>query len=282
MAHSIEAFRAGEVLQQTSGDPVEVQWLGTAGFRIRYAGCELLVDPYLSRPSLVRCATQPLAPEPRIVDRYVDRADAILVGHTHLDHALDVPYIARSTGAIVYGSWSAARLCHACGVPDRQVRVVEHTADTKVTIGPFEVTFVPGDHSRFLAGRVPYPGEIQHPSPPMRAWQYRCGAVFMFEIRVAGRFLVHLGSARLEDDQAREAADLLLACVSGWHSSPQLPERLIRRYAPRNVLLSHWDDFFRSLEEPARAFPGVRMQELASRLGDRRVGMLQPLQSVQV
>jgi len=283
MSPSIEAFRPGEALHDRVGEPVKVQWLGTAGFRISHAGFELLVDPYFSRPSLATCVASPLVSEPRIVDRYVDRADAILLGHTHFDHALDVPYLARSTGAVVYGSWSAARLCHACGVPDRQVRVAEQDQPScSFVIGPFEVRFVRSKHSRLIAGRIPFPGEIRRPRPPMRVWEYRCDTVFVIELRVAGRLLVHLGSAWLERPEASDAADAVLACVSGWRSSPDLPERVMQRYAPRNVLLSHWDDFFRGLEEPVRAIPGVGMQELAARMGGRRVGTLQPLQAVQV
>lgn len=285
MQSSIDAFHPGEVLQQRVGEPVHVQWLGTAGFRITHAGFVLLVDPFLSRPALATCITRPLVSDPRIVDRHVDRADAILLSHTHFDHALDVPRLARTTGAVVYGSWSAARLCHASGVPDRQVRVVEQNPQqppSRIAVGPFEVRFLPGEHSHLAAGRIPFLGEIRHPALPMRVWEYRCGAVFVIELRVAGRLLVHLGSASLEHGRLSEAADLMLACVSGWRSSPDLPERLVNCYAPRNVLLSHWDDFFRGLDEPVRALPGVGMQEFAGRMGSRRAGTLQPLQSVQV
>lgn len=285
MSPSIDSFRNGEALQERAGEPVHVQWLGTAGFRIRHAGCELLVDPYLSRPSLSRCISLPIVSDPRIVDRYVDRADAIVLGHTHFDHALDVPYLARSTGAVVHGSWSAARLCHAFGIADCQFRVVEPGPGlpaSRVLIGPFDVTFVRSEHSPLAAGRIPFSGEIRRPRPPLRAWDYRCGSVFVIEIRVAGCLIVHLGSARLPPGEAVQPADLVLACASGWRSSPELPDRLVHQYAPRAVLLSHWDDFFRGLDEPVRALPGIGMQQLAARMGSRRVGTLRPLESVQV
>ncbi len=72
---------------------VELEWLGTAGFRLTAEGTTLLIDPYLSRPSLRRVASRrPLPSSAAVVDRYVRGvADAILVGHTHFDHALDVP-----------------------------------------------------------------------------------------------------------------------------------------------------------------------------------------------
>ena len=50
-------------------------------------------------------------------------------------------------------------------------------AETEV--GPFRLRFFASAHSRFLLGKVPFPGEIADcDQVPLRAHQYRCGAVF--------------------------------------------------------------------------------------------------------
>src|SRR5579883_2636208 len=72
-----------------------VRWLGTAGFAIEHDGRTLLVDPYVTRASLARCIVAPLRPDVRAIARHVPQADAIVLGHTHFDHALDAPAIAR-------------------------------------------------------------------------------------------------------------------------------------------------------------------------------------------
>jgi L-ascorbate metabolism protein UlaG (beta-lactamase superfamily) len=105
--------------------PIRVTWLGTAGFAIEHAGTVVLLDPYVSRPSLWRCLRAPLVSDADAVARYAPRADAIVAGHTHFDHVLDVPAIARATGAVVYGSRSCAALCRAEGLPASQVVDVE-------------------------------------------------------------------------------------------------------------------------------------------------------------
>ena len=51
------------------------------------------------------------------IDAHIQRADFILITHTHPDHALDVPYIARKTGATVIGTESARNLGRAYGIP---------------------------------------------------------------------------------------------------------------------------------------------------------------------
>ncbi|WP_232379331.1 MBL fold metallo-hydrolase [Polyangium fumosum] len=272
------------VLRGAAGrPPVTVRWLGTAGFEITCEDHVVLLDPYVTRASLTRCITSPLAPDLGAIGRYISRADAVIVGHTHFDHALDVPAIAKRTGARVFGSRSAAALCHAAGVPEARVDMVERApGQTPIVreLGPFRLRFVPSAHSRFALGRVPFPGDIDDcDAVPVRAEGYRCGAVFRVEIEVAGRTIVHLGSAELlPDEPAPRHVDLLLLCVAGWRSGVDLPERVMRAVSPAAVLLSHWDDFFRPLHAPVRALPAVGLGPLAERLTrasrDVRVGAL--------
>jgi hypothetical protein len=102
----------------------------------------------------------------------------------------------------------------------------------------------------------------------MRAEAYRCGAVFGVEIRVAGRTLYHMGSAELVDARVDvKHVDLLMLCVAGWTLSRELPERVGHLLSPGAVLLSHWDDFLRPLDQPVRALPAMQMPRLVERLG---------------
>jgi L-ascorbate metabolism protein UlaG (beta-lactamase superfamily) len=250
---------------------VRVRWLGTAGFAVEHAGHCVLVDPYLTRASLARCLAGRLLPDGAVIRAHAPRADAIVVGHTHFDHALDVPEVARLTGARVFGSRSAASLCRSAGVPDARVEVVEREPGSEPPtreVGPFSLRFVPSAHAPLLFGRVPLLGDIADcEEVPARVWGYKCGAVFGVEIRVAGRTLYHVGSAQLIDENVdTKHVDLLLLCVAGWTSTRDFPERIARRLAPGAVLLSHWDDFLLPLQEPARALPAIQLPRLVDRL----------------
>ena len=259
---------------------VLVRWLGTAGFALECAGTVVLIDPYLTRASLARCVLAPLHPDGAAIARHAPRADAIVLGHTHFDHALDAPEIARRTGARVFGSRSAAALCRAQGVPADRVEVVQPEPGSQPVVrevGPFVLRFVPSAHSRLVLGRVPFPGDIADcddvGGPAMRANAYRCGAVFGVEIRVAGKTLYHMGSAELVDASVDVGqVDLLLMCVAGWTRSKDLPERVARRVAPGAILLSHWDDFLRPIDAPdgrrlaARPLPRMELPRLVERL----------------
>ena len=251
--------------------PVRVRWLGTAGFEISAGSHSILIDPYVTRARFTDCVMRPLEPDLAEIARITPRADAILVGHTHFDHALDVPAIARRTGAMVFGSRSAVHLCRASLVPETKLVDVEREygqSPIEAEIGPFKLRFAVSAHSRFLLGRVPFPGDIQDcDHVPLRTEAYRCGAVFRVEIEVFGRTIVHLGSAELVERTAPpKDVDLLLMCVAGWQSSERFPERVARALDPKAVLLSHWDNFFVPLDRPVQALPAMGVQKLTDRL----------------
>ena len=80
---------------------LSLSWLGVAGYALSYEGHTVLIDPYVTRLSLAEVARgRALPPDHSLVDAHVPTADAILIGHTHFDHALDAPAIGGATAAV--------------------------------------------------------------------------------------------------------------------------------------------------------------------------------------
>lgn len=263
------AFGPGAFEVPGHRSPLRVTWLGTAGFRLEHEGTTILIDPYVTRASMWSCVRGPLSSDARSVARFAPRADAIVAGHTHFDHVLDVPAIAKASGAKVFGSRSCARLCRLEGVEeDRVVDVETHRGEPlRVEVGPFELRFVPSVHSAFLLGRVPFPGDISDcEQVPLHTRDYRCGAVFGVDIRVAGRRIYHLGSADLLEAYPERDVDLLLMCVAGWTTTERFCPRVMGALRPGAILLSHWDNFFSSMEAGAHALPAMQMPRLVDGL----------------
>ena len=102
---------ARELARDAIAPGVELRWLGTAGFALRAEGTTILIDPYVTRVPLgALIRRRAIPPDERAIARWIDAADAILVGHTHFDHALDTPAIAARFGCKAYGSSSLAQL----------------------------------------------------------------------------------------------------------------------------------------------------------------------------
>lgn len=274
----------------TGRGPIRVTWLGTAGFSIEHAGTVVLIDPYLTRASLPRLIAAPLRSDLAAIARHAPKADAIIAGHTHFDHVLDVPAIARATGAKVYGSRSCASLCQSAGVPAAQVVDVEGSMrgePLQVEVGPFTLRFIPSVHSAFMLGRVPFPGDISDcDQVPLRAQHYRCGAVFGVELRVGGKTLYHLGSADLLDVRAPRDVDLLLMCVAGWTTTARFTDRVMRAFTPGAIVLSHWDNFLAPMSAGATMLPAMQLPRLVEGLTrvdpSVRLGALPLLGSVEL
>jgi L-ascorbate metabolism protein UlaG (beta-lactamase superfamily) len=227
---------------------LEVTWLGTAGVRLAYQGVKLLIDPYVTRLTMGQLARRAIVrSSAAAVDKWAPSADAILVGHTHFDHALDVPAIAARTGCKVYGSTSLAHLMRLHG-RDHQAVIVEPHADYEV--GPFRFHFVPSIHSKLQLGvAVPYAGEltcdhVDHLTPQA----YRCGQVWGLLIEVAGIRLYHQGSADLIESEIKDrGVDVFLCGISGRRFTKRYVERIVRALAPNAIVPTHYDNFFHPL-----------------------------------
>ncbi|MEN8181349.1 MAG: MBL fold metallo-hydrolase [Myxococcota bacterium] len=228
---------------------LELQWLGTAGFRISYQGHHLLVDPYLSRaPARRLYSGRALTSDPALLQRHLPAAGAILVGHTHFDHALDVPALSRATGAMAWGSRSLGSLMALHGLGHR---FREAEFGRTVAIGPFEVTFVESVHSKLLLGlKVPADGELTCDHlDGLGAGRFRCGQVYGIHVAVAGVGFYHQGSANLVDEAIEHRqVDYFLMGIAGRGFTRDYTSRILRRLEPRVIVPHHHDDFHRSVE----------------------------------
>jgi L-ascorbate metabolism protein UlaG (beta-lactamase superfamily) len=208
-------------------------------------------------------------PDEALVERYVGAPGpvaGVLVGHTHFDHAIDAPAVARRFGTKAYGSASLVHLMRLHGLGDSAVEVVP---GDPIELGPFVVRFIPSRHSKLLFGRkVPMDGELtcEHVNRLVPT-AYKCGGVWGIRIDVAGTALYHQGSANLDDDAlGREPVDVFLAGIAGRSVTPRYWERIIPRLDPRVVVPTHYDDFFAPLDGRERFARGVKIANLAGEL----------------
>jgi L-ascorbate metabolism protein UlaG (beta-lactamase superfamily) len=260
MADELTALRELERVPLGLPDGLELEWLGVAGYRLAFEGTSVLVDPYVSRaPLRALLLRRPALPDPRLIDRHIRRADAILIGHTHWDHAVDAPAIARRDRATVYGSDSLARLMALHG--QTSVVVEPHR---RYEIGPFTVSFTPSRHSKLLFGRkVPFDGPLTcEDLHGLRPGAYKCGEVFGIRIEVAGTSFYHQGSADLRDDERFEPVDVFLAGISGRQVTPRYWQRILPKLDPRVLVPTHYDNFFAPLSKPLTLVRRVDLEGL--------------------
>jgi len=86
-----------------------LDWMGCTTFRFVIGELVVFLDAYLDRV--------PSAAPIGITVEEIDRADWILVGHSHFDHLYGAERIAKATGATIIGSYETVRIMESQGVP---------------------------------------------------------------------------------------------------------------------------------------------------------------------
>lgn len=261
-----EALRELERRRLGLPDDLELEWLGVSGYRISFEGKTLFLDPYLSRVPLATLLRGGRAlPNEELLHRwaYADgEVLGVLVGHTHFDHAVDAPAIARRFRCDAYGSRSLLRLMSLHGIAERAVLVEPYR---RYELGPFTVSFTPSVHSKLLLGfAVPMDGELscEH-LDALSPRAYRCGDVYGITVDVAGVRFYHQGSANLIDDAVRERdVDVFLAGVAGRSFTPSYWSRILRLIEPKTIVPTHYDNFFAPLGDPMSFVAGARLGDL--------------------
>ncbi|MCP3898539.1 MAG: MBL fold metallo-hydrolase, partial [Desulfobacteraceae bacterium] len=165
---------------------IKVRWTGAAGIEFVTDQGIFLIDPYLSRISKFKTFFQKVAANSHVLDKYLDtlpsKLSGIVVGHTHLDHALDVPYLAKHSDCKVVGSSSLDSLFNLHGIQDR-VSVCK--GNELIELGDnISVHMILSVHGKIVFGRFPFPGEIKQTEKlPMKASKYCHGTVFIPKIK---------------------------------------------------------------------------------------------------
>jgi L-ascorbate metabolism protein UlaG (beta-lactamase superfamily) len=248
------------VAEPRLGEP-RVTFLGVSTLLIADGRNAILTDGFFSRPGLLRVLLGRIAPDSQAIEAGlkragVERLDAVIVAHSHYDHAIDAPEVARRTGAMLVGSTSTANVGRGCAFAEERMRVVAGIAE--MTFGDFRVTIVP---SRHLPHGMAM-GEIEAPLvPPARALDYREGGSFsIFVQHPRGTLLVQASAGFVDGALAGRKADTVLLGVGGLSTMDEAyPQgywrEVVEAVGARRVIPIHWDDFTRPLTDPLAPMP---------------------------
>ncbi len=95
-----------------------LDWYGCATYRLTIGDMVVFLDAYIDRVPGAAGPQPPQRPED------IERADWIVIGHSHFDHLWGAERIARRTGATIIGSHETVRVMEAAGVPLSQLMAV--------------------------------------------------------------------------------------------------------------------------------------------------------------
>lgn len=243
---------------------VILRWLGTAGWEISDGTTVILIDPYLSRifgpqpPGRTPFARTPgdtrpqfgwddvASPDVPIIDAHIQRADYVLVTHTHYDHVLDVPHIALKTHATVIGTESTENVLRAYKAPEEKLITVRGGEDYE--FGVFSLKAIPSlhsplDHKHYFSSEKTPEGLK---APLTLRQMHSEGGTLAFLVRFHGHQILAFGGMNyIEREIAGLEPDVVLVgAASSRKEIHDYSGRLMRElHFPALVLPTHWDNF---------------------------------------
>ena len=238
--------------------PLNLKYLGAAGWEITDGRTTVLLDPYITRlklgngPSTSKEDTRRsygkndyFESDTVLIDKIIKKADYILVHHSHFDHISDVPYIAKKTGAKVIATETGCRILHAYGVPDNQLYTVKGGEDYQ--FGNFSVKVIPSIHSA-LNGKHYFDSRTytSDPQTPLKIGDFIEGGSLMFLLRIDSHNILTSGSMNfIEREVQGLKPDIILAGVNySRNEIYKYTERLLKATDfPKIVIPTHWDNF---------------------------------------
>jgi len=123
--HGLDPLAPGDSAYDTT---VQVRFLGVGGFLIRRGEDVVLTAPLYSNPDRkeLEGVLRPKLDLIQEFNRHVAEVNAVLVGHAHYDHLMDVPWVLdRSPNAVIYGSDSVAHILNGYANGDSVPRIRE-------------------------------------------------------------------------------------------------------------------------------------------------------------
>ena len=241
---------------------LEMIWLGTAGVYIGDGDTGILIDPFVSKYRMAHAAFNvAIESNPHAIDDLQkllgDRpVDIILVSHSHYDHSLDAPYIAKAYSAPVLGSESTQAICHLNGY--KKTVVVGDRSKTRV--GRFAIEFRQGEHGEAFFGAISFKGQVTTKDKLTGVRSYKMGKVFAIHISHPVLDLVHQASVGFKDRMYEGlSADVAVLGIALRKSSTTYTKRIIDDLGVRQIIPIHFDDFFVASE--FSEMPLVRLEE---------------------
>lgn len=238
-----------------------IKYLGTAGFILSDRNRTVVLDPFISRPTLWHTLTQPLLSDPILVQQYIPRADDVLIGHAHYDHILDAPEVCKQTGARLIGSQASLMYGRSAGLSEQQM--LETKGREIVECGKWQVVGLPSIHGKALFGRVPLPGDMTIPPPyPPKFHHLRHGQVFNWWISTGKLSVVHIDSADfIEQELQGRQADIVCLCAIGRKYRPNYVQDVVRLLKPKYIIPCHWDTMVTPIDQQPQLLPDVNIPE---------------------
>ncbi len=266
---------------------LQIRYLGAGGVILKRGADVLVTAPFFSNPSIPRVAFGTIESLPEQVDRFLGGPSdngltgttGILVGHSHYDHLMDVPYIIKRyvPQTKVYGSKtmknilagdSTLNASDIVSVED-DIGTIDHVGkwwyvgpNRRVRFMALKSEHAPIIfHIKFFEGTVEQP--LQQLPTKASGWVEGQTLAYLIDFMSADGsavdFRIHYQDAAsnptlgfppaLIQGPDSRPIDVAIVCMPGFNEVDNYPERIVKLLKPRFVAIVHWENFFELLPD---------------------------------
>ena len=249
---------------------MKITFFGTTTLLFDDGDVQILFDAHFSRPPLYTMFCGKVRTDTAIIDRIfeqhgINRLKAIFISHSHHDHVMDCPYIARKCKADIYGSRSTLNVARGGGVAEEKLHLYELKDDGKsgvIEIGDYKIRVFRSIHSKPKWYNNDIGQEISSPLlQPASRRAYKEGGSYDFYIEHRKKtYLIRPSFNYLEGELDGIKADTLFTGIAGLSRARRaMREKFFSETAdkvkPSLIIPLHWDNFFISFNEHIRGMP---------------------------
>ncbi len=252
-------------------DALRVKFFGVSTLLFSDGKTSILIDGFFTRPGKLRLCFTKIGPDPELIrtrldDAGVTKLAAVIVLHSHYDHALDAPAVVRKfPEAKLIGSESTALIGQGYELPEKQIWIDD---GKEKPFGLFNVKLLPSPHSpiplllRLGIERVIFDGPISRPlHPPASVSHYRNGGSYSVLIKHNRKSILVHGSGGFEPGALKGVhADVVFLGIGmlGKMKDDYLGDywrEVVETTGAKRVFPIHWDDLTQSLDHPFVPIP---------------------------
>jgi L-ascorbate metabolism protein UlaG (beta-lactamase superfamily) len=271
-------------------DPVEnqglsIQFLGNTNILFDDGETKILTDGFFSRPSATKLIFGKIKPNEKRVKYALAKAkinglDAVIPLHSHYDHAMDAPVVAKLTGANLIGSSSTLNIGKGLGLDPNQMFL----ADTSVIeLGNFKLQLIESEHLHYNKEKLCeklLDKHIEKPLiPPVKFDAYVEGKTYTLIIKHKDISIGVQGSTGYKKGALEgHKVDVLFTSIGGvsaknLSANDQYQRHVIDNLEPNLLIPIHWDSMTRPLKRGLR-YPSFLFQLVSSSHSKKTIAML--------
>lgn len=279
-------FHQGHPLSGSNG--LQITYYSVGCFRLSWQNTAVLTDPFWSHLPFRQVAFGQTPSDPAQVDPYLSQlaqVQTVLVGHSHYDHVLDLPYVAPhlATDATLLGGQTLLHTLAPLALPLRMKAVNDGCANPQqngqwlpLADGQIRVLPIASGHPNNYAFIHLWTDELteDRSTPPIRASHFQEGRTFAFLVDfldgpvIRHRVYIQTSSRGYPDGffpqsiLEEQPVDVALLAMDCANIEANGEDSIIDFLLPKTVIFCHWENFFRRKDQPPREIVKVNLTQL--------------------